>query len=120
MHEQQMRPIQPQRQASSESRLQVVPTIVYEFGGAGIARFGLAAKAHNAAKSQPMERGCGRRPSRSASLVSKVLRLVLRTQPRSKIFFGREGFDGLQCKEHMENGIHRMVARQRIHRAGEP
>jgi hypothetical protein len=29
------------------------------------------------------ERGCGRRPSRSALNILNVLRLVLRTQPRS-------------------------------------
>jgi hypothetical protein len=33
-----------------------------------------------------MERGCGRRPSRSVFGASRVLRLVLRTQPRSKTF----------------------------------
>ena len=48
----------------------------------------------SAAKPQPKERDCGRRPSRSVFGVSRLLRLVLRTQPRSEIFaecddFGR-------------------------------
>ena len=52
----------------------------------------MAAKEHKERKGFLAERGCGRRPSRSALPFSRtlellsVLRLVLRTQPRSFAF----------------------------------